>query len=286
MRHLLILALACATAGVLDAASPAARPGSAPLREAAPLPQESPGQIEIVAPVTSVSTGPIAIGVDADIYCSGFLGDVEEQFPARVVGAEAVDLQRIFFQGDVLYVDIGVNRGAVPGQEFWIVRPAGLVTAAQSDTKTIGRIWETPGRLRIICAMEEESIAEIVQSCDPAVIGDRLLPFEPIPIPLVRRSRTVTSCDPPSGKLSGHIVASFDRVTPIGQESIVFLDRGELDGLTPGDFLTVYRFGTAAGAVRTILGEAAVLTTRNRSAVAKIVSMSGLMGVGDEVELK
>lgn len=282
MRHLLVLALLGAVAAPAGAAGPAS-PGPATSREAAPLPQVG---IELVAPVTSASSGPVAIGVDADVYCSGYLGKPDEAFPAAVVGAETQGLQAMYFQGDVLYVDIGISRGAVAGQEFWVVRPASLVYENENDLAPVGRIWETPARLRIICALQEESIAEIIASCDPVVIGDRLAPFEPIPIPLVRRTRFATSCDPATGKLTGRIVAAFDRVTPIGQESIVYLNRGELDGLTPGDFLTVYRYHSATTEVRTILGEAAVLTTRERTAVAKIVSMQDLIGVGDEVELK
>lgn len=282
MRHLLVLALLGAVAVPAGAAGPAS-PGPATSREAAPLPQVG---IELVAPVTSASSGPVAIGVDADVYCSGYLGNPDEAFPAAVVGAETQGLQAMYFQGDVLYVDIGTSRGAVAGQEFWVVRQASLVYENENDLSPVGRIWETPARLRIICALTDESIAEIIASCDPVVVGDRLTPFEPIPIPLVRRTRFATSCDPPTGKLTGRIVAAFDRVTPIGQESIVYLNRGELDGLTPGDFLTVYRHHSAATEVRTILGEAAVLTTRERTAVAKIVTMQDLMGVGDEVELK
>lgn len=288
MRHLLALALLGAVAIPAEAAGPASPAASTPIavsREAAPLPQ-SPGQIELVAPVTSVSLGPVAIGVDADVYCSGYLGNPDEEFPAAVVGAEAQSLQAMFFQGDLVYIDIGTQRGAVAGQEFWLVRSGAVVYENETDLSPVGRIWETPGRVRIICALEEESIAEIVASCDPALIGDQLTPFEPIPIPLVRRSRVATSCDPPTGKLTGRIVATFDRVTPVGQESIVYLNRGELDGLTPGDFLTVYRYHAQNTEVRTILGEAAVLMTRDRTAVAKIVSMHDLMGVGDEIELK
>src|SRR5262249_49796104 len=117
-------------------------------------------------------------------------------------------------------------------------------------------------------------------------VGDRILPFEPVPIPLVRRTRPFTSCDPPPAKMVGHIVDSRDQVTPIGTDTIVFLDLGDVDGIAPGDFLTVYRVRPSANGVRTILGEAAVLTTRNRTSVAIINSMRDSMVVGDEVELK
>ncbi len=280
MRLLLTSVLLGASFVPALAAPPAA------LREAAPLPQQPPGQIEVVAPVTTASQGPIAVGVDADVYCSGYLDRLDQVLPGSVVGAENQDIQTIFFQGDILYIDIGTKRGAVAGQEFWVVRPGQEIADPYDETITLGRIWETPARVRIICALEDNSIAEIVQSCDVSVLGDLLAPFEPIPIPLVRRTRSLTSCDPPTGKLLGRIVGVFDRATPIAQESIVYLDRGELDGLTPGDFLTVFRKHVGSGVVRTLLGEVAVLTTRDRTSVGKVVAMRDVMGVGDEVELK
>ena len=116
--------------------------------------------------------------------------------------------------------------------------------------------------MRVICAQERASIAEIVYGCADVELGDFIVPFEPIPVPLVRRTQPSTICDVPNGKPIGHIVDTRDAVTPVGTDTVVFLDLGESDGLNPGDFLTVYRPSTRAEGVRTILGEAAILTTR------------------------
>jgi hypothetical protein len=86
--------------------------------------------------------------------------------------------------------------------------------------------------------------------------------------------------------LIGHIVETRLSVTPVGTDSVVFLDLGEADGLNPGDFLTVYRPSVRAEGVRSILGEASILTTRARTSVAIITVMSDTMGVGDAVEVK
>jgi hypothetical protein len=138
----------------------------------------------------------------------------------------------------------------------------------------------------VICAQERSAIAEISYGCADTQIGDFVIPFEPVPVPLVRRTQVATMCDVPNGKVIGHIVETRDAVTPVGTDSVVFLDLGEADGLNPGDFLTVYRPSGRAEGVRTILGEASILTTRARTAVAIITSMSDTMGVGDAVELK
>ena len=86
--------------------------------------------------------------------------------------------------------------------------------------------------------------------------------------------------------MTGRIVEVKDRATPVGTDSVVFLDLGEEDGIYPGDFLTVFRTRNDSGTIRTLLGEAAVLWTKGKTCVAKITSMVDSMRVGDFVELK
>jgi hypothetical protein len=257
-----------------------------PARPAWSAPSEPPRRMETREAFSSAKAGPAAIGVDADVYCAGWLGELKEKFVGTIASAEKVDTQKAYGPLDIVYIDIGKNRGAENGQEFWVCRPDVLVAKAGAPEQTIGRHYKTPARIRITCAQETSSIAEIVASCDEAEIGDVLLPFEPVPIPLVRRTRVVTQCDTPNGKAIGHIVHARDNATAISQHSIVFLDLGEKDGVAPGDFLTVFRTRETAGALRTLLGEAAILVTRNRSSVAKIMVSQDAMVVGDEVELK
>ncbi len=243
--------------------------------------------IERLSPVTSSTVNvPTPIGVDADVYCSGWLGEDREPFAGSIVNAEKVGNQRSFVEGDIVYVDLGAEQGMTPGLEFTVVRPDKQVFAPDSVTDLLGRLYVTPARLRVICVLERSSMAEIVSSCREVEIGDLLLPFEPIPIPLVRRTKPLTACDPASNKAGGRIVATLDRATFVTGETIVYLDLGEDMGVGPGDYLTVYRNPLSADVLRTVLGEVAILKTTKRSAVAKVTVLRDTMGVGDLVELK
>jgi hypothetical protein len=285
MRH----RIATLSAGVLLAASLAARadetsPKPAVLaRESGPAPQS---RLETAAPRPVPVSGPLPVGAEVDVYCSGYLGDRDEKFVGRIVNAEKERNQTMFMAGDLVYIDIGTDGGAQAGMEFTIVRPRQLVNRWGSVRETVGRIYMTPGRVRVICAQEKSSIAEIVYSCNEVEVGDAVMPFEPIPVPLVRRTKPATICDTPNGKTIGHVVETRDAVTPIGTDTVVFLDLGEDDGLSPGDFLTVFHPSTQATGVRTVLGEAAILTTRGRTSVAIITSMTDFIAVGDAVEIK
>lgn len=241
-------------------------------------------KIEELPAVSAQTQGPLPIGVEDDVYCTGWLGQPEEPMTAQISGADSMDSTRLFGEGDIVYLTIGSARGCLPGQEYWIVRPDRLVYEDEAELQLVGRIYRTPGRLRVICAQEETAIAEITLSCIDVNLGDFILPFEPIPIPLVRRPRSITSCDVPNGKPVGRIVEVRDFATPITEQTVVFIDMGEAQGLGPGDFLTVYR--TRASGIRTILGEISVLTTRSRTATAIVTMMHDNMAVGDSIELK
>lgn len=281
--------LAALTAGVVLAAGLVARaesgsPSTAVLsREAAEAP---PARIEAAPRRLPPVSGPLPVGSEADVYCAGYLGDVEEAFAGRLVAAEQEKSQTMFMMGDIVYLDIGASDGVKAGMEFTIVRPERLINRWGSVREVVGRVYLTPGRVRVICAQERAAIAEIVYSCTDVEINDVLVPFEPVPVPLVRRTQPFTSCDTPNGKPVGHVVHTRDAVTPIGTGSVVFLDLGEAEGLNAGDFLTVFRPSARAEGVRTILGEAAILTTRDRSSVAIVTSMTDNISIGDSVEIK
>ncbi len=293
MRHL-VLALVIASAPVLSlsADGPRAQEKKAVPREAAQLPQgaEAPQpvtQIEAVGPVSSLVQSPVTIGVDSDVNCSGWIGAERESFAGSIISAEGLESKASFTQGDVIFISLGKKQGVVAGQEFWIIRPDKMVSKPLTgDRETLGRLYLTPGRLKVICPLEDDSIAEVVNSCSDAAIGDLLRPYEPIPLPLVRRTPGLTSCDPATGKVTGHIAHIIDSGTQAGQDYVVYLDLGEDAGLGPGDFLTVYRPRTRVGGTRTILGELAILKTTPKTSVAKIISSADFMEIGDFVELK
>lgn len=70
-----------------------------------------------------------------------------------------------------------------------------------------------------------------------ALIGDRLLP--------VTQEATVTDFYPkaPEGEVNGSIISVLNGVSQIGQFAVVVLDRGAVDGLSPGTVLRIYQRG-------------------------------------------
>jgi hypothetical protein len=253
---------------------------------------------------------PVPLGVESDVYCSGFIADPERSFPYRILGSEYQSLGATLtasrrhrryeadpvlaptakynlYLSDVVYLSGGRRAGLNPGAVFVVVEPAELV--AHPDTgEPVGRFYRYQGRVRVLSVQETTAIAEIVHSCAPVLVGDYLEPFAPQPIPLRRRTPMRGVNDPePWEALEGGptIVLADDEVVSLGQDSVVYIDRGAVHDVAPGDMYTIYR-RSAVGLPPMVVGELAVLAVHERSAVARILESRYSIYVGDRASPK
>jgi len=252
----------------------------------------------------TTESAPQPVGFEADVYCFGYIAD-RESFPVQVTSAESLYEQTDFITNDLLYVDGGYDKGMRVGDAYWIVTPEQDVIHPVSG-KSIGRFFQYRGRAVVTSIEPRTAIVRVTNACTDIPLGSYLKRFEPIPIPLARRTPLSMPGDPPSGKAKGRIVYTRDGVIALGNSANVIIDLGAADGLQPGDFLTIFRYTSgreygigpvgaywvnvapAAGVVvpRTYLGEVAVLSVGDRWAVVRVTDSTRLIEVGDEVELK
>ena len=261
-------------------------------------------RIEATAPQTT-EAAPQPLGSEAEVACFGYLGPSNEGFVAEVIGAQEISEQTDFTTNNLLYLDAGADRGLKPGDEFWIVTPGDEVLHPSSG-RELGRFYDYRGRAVVLCVEAHTATVRVTHACTDIPMGSFLKPYEPIPIPLGRKSPPAVACDPPSGKAKGRIVYTRDGVYQIGTDTDVLVDLGLAEGLQPGDFLTIYRYnygfeygirpqGTywvnlpppeGVQIPRTYLGELAILSVGDRWATARVTDANRLIEVGDEVELK
>jgi hypothetical protein len=306
-RMLLVIVLSCWGAVVFAQTLPPQTP-----------PPAVGGKKKVVAPQTrtvvraeepqralTTETAPQPVAFESDIYCFGYLGDLSEAFPVRVTGAENLAEQTDFVTDDYLYISGGVDKGLKVGGEFWIVTPEQEVFHPLSG-KSMGRLYQYRGRAVIHSVEARAGIIRVTTACTDIPIGSYLKPFEPLPIPLARRSPPLVLGDLPSGKPRGRIVFTRDGVVALGTGNVVIVDLGAASGLAPGDFVTIFRYAGGEefgvrpvgsywvnlpppeGVVvpRTYLGEAAILVVGDRWAIARLTDAARLIQVGDEIELK
>ena len=72
-----------------------------------------------------------------------------------------------------------------------------------------------------------------------------------------------------------------------GQGSLVTIDAGSDSGVAPGNIFTIYRIVyPSVPSPRYVLGELAVLSVREKTALAKVMMSNDAINVGDSVELR
>jgi len=150
-----------------------------------------------------------------------------------------------------------------------------------------GRYFRTEGRVRVLSVQDDGAIGEIVQSCDGIVVGSRLRAYQAEPIPLARRTPLRPINDPTTADLTEApviVTTPYDLVT-LGQDHVVFIDRGTDADVQPGDLFTIYRMNRQGGPP-VVLGELAILSSRSGSAIAKILESRYPIYVGDRLERK
>lgn len=274
------------------------------------------GEAAIPAPPAGVvdaarATGtPVPLGAETDIYCQGFVGDLDEPFPYAVIGSEydALSLDGYvrgstgwkvgsfrsstntvkvgLTMGDIIYIDGGRERGLLPGKMFSAVIPERPVVHPVAGG-VVGRYYRSVGRVRVLSVQNSTAIAEIVQSCDPLSTGALLFPFEPEPVPLGRSTPLRPVNFPAAAEKIEHapaIVYSRDDILALGADAVVHIDIGEAD-TTPGDIFTIYR-ENRPGLPPIVMGELAVLSVHKRFSVAKIIESRYPIKLGDRLDPK
>jgi hypothetical protein len=254
---------------------------------------------------------PVPLGAEADIYCSGFIASREEDLPYELIGSEfgalrpqlgvsaggdsnwrfesGVKSTRFDLStGDVVYLDGGRIAGLAAGQILSVVQPGEMVRHPLNRREVIGRYYDSLARVRVLSAQEETGIGESLDSCAPVTVGARLRVFQPEPLPLGRRTRMRPLNFPASAEELADapaIVRSEDRLVSLGQGSLVYIDRGEADDVLPGDIFTIYR-SNDPGLPPILLGELAVLSVEEGTALARIVESRYTVYLGDRLDLK
>ena len=228
---------------------------------------------------------PYPLGSSADVYCFAKLVTDESSFPFSISSAENILTQDQFSQGDVVYINGGVAQGVQAGDRFFVQKRHRPLRHPISNSD-LGVIYHSVGQLKILCAQENTSIAEVTYACDPVGIGDMLEPFTPVPVPLVVKPDRTDRCDVPNGKPLGYITYNRDDQTDIGTHWLVFVDLGMADGVYPGSFATVFRDNPVNGMPRLVLGELGILTVEESYATALVTYATQPLAVGNRVEIK
>jgi len=253
--------------------------------------------------------------------CSGFISDQKVPDEIRLISGEQSEYKITFSRGDYVSINRGQDQGVRVGDRFIVVRHE---KDPLSDNvhwfkwqsklvKSMGTSYLDTGQVRVVNVQPKVSVAEVIFSCDYMQRGDILRPYVERPSPPFKDPSTFDHFAPVSGKPVGTLVIGFDYAEAYGQNSTVFVNLGEAQGLKVGDYLRVFRhqgepgeqvpqtadyqyklygFGSAPEKYtwkdlpREVLGEAIVLNVSRNSATVLVTFSSAEMYAGDYVEIE
>ncbi len=207
-------------------------------------------------PVESAPPSPAntLVGEQALAFHSGYIQHTE-QISGKVIRAR--EYKEYYSRGEILYLQLGQNADAKAGDLFTLYRPSRQVYHPITR-ENLGKLIVILGVLEVAKEQREGvTEARIVRTFDSLAVGDLVMPFKvPPPVP----DQQVTS-----GPVTGVIVDFKEQRQVTGQTEIVYIDRGEMDGVALGD-----RFSVAQP------GRRQSLTTRNPDQAIAEVKIIGL----------
>ena len=221
------------------------------------------------------------VSEEESIQCAGFIAEKEDEGFRIFETENTFKVHIAVSEGDIIYLNRGQEDGIQAGDQYYIrerVRKIG----------GYGWLINTTGWLNVLAVQSETATAQITGSCRDIREGHYLVPFEPIPVPLVPFQEPVTRLTPETGQNRGEIIASLEDIRELGSLGrgyLVSIDQGENDGVIPGSIFTVFRFNHPR-TPRKVLGELSVLTVHPKTSTALITHSYDYMVRGDLIELK
>lgn len=185
---------------------------------------------------------PLPAALDTELSCGGYIEFEPNYNGFEVVGGEQEQEKHAYGVADVVYISAGAQQGVKVGQEFQVVRPRGrFTTKLTSKSGWLGVFTQEVGRLRVMVVKDGVSVAQVVNSCEPILLGDFLRSVPNRVAPLAAEPGELDRFADPSGKQRGRIVLAREAREMISRSQIVYIDLGTEDNLKEGDRLTVYR---------------------------------------------
>ena len=272
-----------------------------------------------LAPTVAAQDQAAKVPTRAELYCSGTI--TKESFPTDtyLITGEESEYKISFQEGDYVYINKGAAQGAKVGDEFQVVRVEGNWMGISWFhgqywlLREMGAMWEDKGRLRVVVAQPNVSIAQIQESCDYIQRGDIVLPFVERTAPQLKPEDKFDRFAPPSGKTTGLIAVGKGYISQLGTNDIAYVNIGTDQTVHVGDYLRIFRytdqqrensyqtykvathvygFGSAPGnwnsqnLPRQVLGEAIVLRTARNSATILITFSLREIYAGDAIEVE
>ena len=191
--------------------------------------------------------------------------------------------KELISSGDLVYIRPAENSTLNPGDKFTIYRTLKPI----KDRKTndyIGIQHYLAGAVEITIKRPEFVLGRVVASYRSIKVGDLLTPYQ-------RRLPRFTIQESPEG-LRGQIIVSEEHTTMFGEDAIAFIDKGEQEGVRPGQLYWIFKQEqylinpddkSAVTLTPVILGELLVIHTEETTATVMITDSRNPINPGAKI---
>lgn len=185
---------------------------------------------------------------------------------------------------DIVYTDIGKERGVKGGEKFSVYRMAGNVSHPVSN-EIMGVKIIPLGTIQLTDLEKNASRAIITRTNQEITPGSYLLPARD-------NKRREVPLKMSAKELKGYIVDSYSGTSIIAAGDIVYIDLGSVQGAEPGNMLYIVRDVTIDGRSTTgytdklpqeLLGAVVILETGKKTATALVVKSIDAIYRGDQL---
>jgi len=237
-------------------------------------------QIDVPPPVKKVLQGkepagkeqiPISPGrpviVSGDLIASS--GYIERDMP-RIGKIDSTPSGRtIVGRGDSVYITLSDGAGGEKGRKFYTIRSHGIIRHPKTN-EDLGQLIEITGVIEITGREAGFIKAKVIKSYVDIQTGEGLDKYYPVSsFPLERKS--------PSPSIHGMVVAARDLRQINGMGDIVYIDRGTMDGVMPGN-----SFALLSGSKpHRPVGKIQVIAARKTNSVAMVTRSEVEISRGD-----
>ncbi len=233
----------------------------------------------------SAQTGPAPQMLHTDpqtlaLACAPTLTYETPMTPLHVTGGQSTLKRVSHAPGDLVTINGGTANGIEIGQEYFVRRlqqDKGTATSRKSPAvvRTVGwvKIWAVD--------RPDMALATVTHACETIDVGDYLEPYKAPQMPAVS-----TELLKPEKDNYGKIMVGADRRRAFAKGDFFVLDRGSLQGVTPGARFVVFRDRNQYQNFLFDLGEAVAVDVKENSATLQITVSRDAFFVGDYVAMR
>ncbi len=207
---------------------------------------------------------------------AGFVNDIESS--GMIVGG-ADSEKTIYGYGDIVYIKVNSKENMNVGDKYLIYSPLERVRHPITH-KPYGRLIRGLGILQITAKDSDDVLtAQITLSFNAIEKKSQLIPYQ-------EPSLIYESSQKKVKDISGYILAVTDNHAINGESDIVYLDKGSLDGVEPGDRFVVYEEPGEKGIPRKAVGEVLVFLVKDLTSTAVVSNSTEDIRKGEAIDFK